>query len=186
MNKQLESFLNGNKPQQEEKPKRKCRQHEGSLQIACVRWFRTQYPKYATLLFHPRNEAAQGKSKRIAIDAAAGVVAGVPDLMLALPHMDISLPITDDSPVKKMYFGLGIELKYGKTNNQTPAQRKFQRHYQAAGYAYHVVRSLEEFIKVVTDYMKWIPLSVQIQVGNEYAYDSQEEAEQLKKKLKSL
>ena len=82
---ELQAILNGNKPQQEEKPKRKCRQHEGSLQIACVRWFRLQYPQYAMLLFHPRNEAGQGKSKRIAIDAAAGVVAGVPDLMLALP-----------------------------------------------------------------------------------------------------
>lgn len=184
---ELQAILNGNKPQQEEKPKRKCRQHEGSLQIACVRWFRLQYPQYAMLLFHPRNEAGQGKSKRIAIDAAAGVVAGVPDLMLALPHIDLTPPSSaDDSLVKRTYFGLGIELKYGKTNNQTPAQRKFQRHYQAAGYAYHVVRSLEEFIEVVTDYMKWVPTFVQIQVGNEYAYDSEEEAEQLKKKLKKI
>ena len=178
---ELQAILNGNKPQQEEKPKRKCRQHEGALQIACVRWFRLQYPQYAMLLFHPRNEAGQGKTKRIAIDAAAGVVAGVPDLMLALPYIE-----EHPSGNSILFHGLGIELKYGKTNNQTPAQRKFQRHYQAAGYAYHVVRSLEEFIQVITDYMKWVPTSVQIQVGNEYAYDSQEEAEQLKKKLKKI
>lgn len=181
---ELQAILNGNKPQQEEKPKRKCKQHEGSLQIACVRWFRLQYPQYAMLLFHPRNEAAHGKSKRIAIDTAAGVVAGVPDLMLALPHMDLSLPSGPD--IREWYFGLGIELKYGKTNNQTPAQRKFQRYYTAAGYAYHVVRSLEEFIEVVSDYMRHIPTAAEILIQQQYTRDKQEQDEYNKNKLKKI
>lgn len=178
---ELQAILNGDKPQQEEKPKRKCRQHEGSLQIACVRWFRLQYPQYAMLLFHPRNEAGQGKSKRIAIDAAAGVVAGVPDLMLALPYLDA---FSADN--KTLWCGLGIELKYGKTNNQTPAQRKFQRYYTAAGYAYHVVRSLEEFIEVVSDYMRHIPTAVEILIQQQYAHDKELQDEYNKNKLKKI
>lgn len=175
---ELQAILNGNKPQQEEKPKRKCRQHEGSLQIACVRWFRLQYPQYAMLLFHPRNEAAHGKSKRIAIDAAAGVVAGVPDLMLALPYFS--------ADNKRFRCGLGIELKYGKTNNQTPAQRKFQQYYTAAGYAYHVVRSLEEFIEVVSNYMRHIPTAAEILIQQQYIRDKQEQDEYNKNKLKKI
>lgn len=178
---ELQAILNGNKPQQEEKPKRKCRQHEGSLQIACVRWFRLQYPQYAMLLFHPRNEAGQGKSKRIAIDAAAGVVAGVPDLMLALPYIK-EYPSGNNI----LFHGLGIELKYGKTNNQTDAQRRFQRHYMSAGYAYHVVRSLVEFIQIVNAYLQHTPIDVEILIQQQYAHDKEEQDEYNKNKLKKI
>lgn len=80
--------LNGNYPEYTKKSatKQKKVQHEGQLQIACVRWFRLQYPAYASLLFHPKNEADGATSgKKIAINAASGVVPGVPDLILALP-----------------------------------------------------------------------------------------------------
>ena len=51
--------LNGNYPEYTKKSanKQKKVQHEGQLQIACVRWFRLQYPAFSTLLFHPKNEA---------------------------------------------------------------------------------------------------------------------------------
>lgn len=78
--------LNGNHSEYTKKSatKQKKVQHEGQLQIACVRWFRLQYPAYASLLFHPKNEADGATSgKKIAINAAAGVVPGVPDLILA-------------------------------------------------------------------------------------------------------
>ena len=78
--------LNGNYPEYTQKPQQKKIQREGQLQIACVRWFRLQYPAFSTLLFHPKNEADGATSgKKIAINAAAGVVPGVPDLILALP-----------------------------------------------------------------------------------------------------
>ena len=50
--------LNGNYPEYTKKSatKQKKVQHEGQLQIACVRWFRLQYPAYASLLFHPKND----------------------------------------------------------------------------------------------------------------------------------
>lgn len=128
--------LNGNYPEYTQKPQHKKVQREGQLQIACVRWFRLQYPAFSTLLFHPKNEADGATSgKKLAINAASGVVPGVPDLILALPSMkDGKTGIIYENP--EVYFGLGIELKYGKTNNQSANQKRFQGYWQCAGYKY--------------------------------------------------
>ena len=140
--------LNGNYPDYTQSPKQKKVQREGQLQMACVKWFRMQYPAFSTLLFHPKNEADGATSgKKIAINAASGVVPGVPDLILALPSL------RRDSSDFPYYFGLGIELKYGKTNNQTARQKLFQGYWQSAGYGYALCRSLEDFMQVVQDYM---------------------------------
>lgn len=147
-NSQIIEALNAHSQQKsQEKPQQHRVQREGSLQIQCVSWFRYQYKSFAKLLIHPRNEAGGKNSRKVAIDAAAGVVPGVPDLMLLLPAQ---FHIGEEPD---LYFGLGIELKYGKTNNQTPAQKEYQRYMEAAGYRYVVVRSLDEFQKVVNEYM---------------------------------
>lgn len=154
--------LNGNYPEYTKKSatKQKKVQREGQLQIACVRWFRLQYPAFSTLLFHPKNEADGATSgKKLAINAASGVVPGVPDLILALPSMkDGKTGIIYENP--EVYFGLGIELKYGKTNNQSANQKRFQGYWQCAGYKYALCRSLEDFIKVVNDYMLSVDLGI--------------------------
>ena len=154
--------INGNYPDYtpSSAPKQRKVQHEGQLQIACVRWFRLQYPAFATLLFHPKNEADGATSpKRIAINAATGVVPGVPDLILALPSLrEGKMGIIEEHP--DLYFGLGIELKYGKTNNQTAHQHRFQGYWQSAGYKYALCRSLEDFIQVVTDYMRAVDANI--------------------------
>lgn len=151
MNKeQLQQLLNG-KMEQEKKPHQRKVQREGGLQIACVQWFRYQYPSFAKLLFHPKNEADGAQGKKIAINAAAGVVAGVPDLILALPA------ITVDGNDYDYVHGLGIELKYGHTNNQSFHQKQFQEHWETAGYVYKLCRSLEGFQEVVNAYMKEVP-----------------------------
>lgn len=147
--------LNGNYPEYTKKSatKQKKVQHEGQLQIACVRWFRLQYPAYASLLFHPKNEADGATSgKKIAINAASGVVPGVPDLILALPSYKNGKNGYLNRGTE-VFHGLGIELKYGKTNNQTAHQKRFQDYWQCAGYKYALCRSLEDFIIVVNDYM---------------------------------
>lgn len=145
--------LNGNYPEYTQKPQQKKVQREGQLQIACVRWFRLQYPAFSTLLFHPKNEADGATSgKKIAINAAAGVVPGVPDLILALPSYKNGKNGYFNKGTE-IFYGLGIELKYGKTNNQTAHQKRFQGYWQCAGYKYALCRSLEDFIKVVRDYM---------------------------------
>lgn len=169
--------LNGNYPEYTKKSatKQKKVQHEGQLQIACVRWFRLQYPAYASLLFHPKNEADGATSgKKIAINAASGVVPGVPDLILALPSMkDGKTGIIYENP--EVYFGLGIELKYGKTNNQSANQKRFQGYWQCAGYKYALCRSLEDFIKVVRDYMLSVDYNILQNVNSYHLSDDDTE-----------
>ncbi len=151
MNKeQLQQLLNG-KMEQEKKPHQRKVQREGGLQIACVQWFRYQYPSFAKLLFHPKNEADGAQGKKIAINAAAGVVAGVPDLILALPALT---GIENDYDY---IHGLGIELKYGNTNNQSFHQKQFQRYWEEAGYMYNLCRSLEDFQDAINSYMQHVP-----------------------------
>ena len=170
--------LNGNYPEYTKKSatKQKKVQHEGQLQIACVRWFRLQYPAYASLLFHPKNEADGATSgKKIAINAASGVVPGVPDLILALPSITEE-NIGDLSPHKAFYHALGIELKYGHTNQQSAHQKEFQAFWEAAGYKYVLCRSLEEVMQQVDDYMQHVPLSAKQSVSMIYHSDPDTEA----------
>lgn len=148
-------------------------QRESSLQIQCVTWFRMQYPAFAKLLFHAKNESSM-RSRRIAIDAAGGVVPGVPDLILALPAFypeNISLSSMVISGDDGFFCNLGIELKYGKTNNQTPAQKEFQKFYEASGSRYELVRSLDQFIAVVKDYMKHVPEGVKLNINKVFLSD---------------
>ena len=160
--------LNGNYPEYTQKPQQKKVQREGQLQIACVRWFRLQYPAFSTLLFHPKNEADGATSgKKIAINAASGVVPGVPDLILALPSIRYEENIGDLSPHNAFYHALGIELKYGHTNQQTAHQKRFQGYWQCAGYKYALCRSLEDFIKVVRNYMLSVDCNI-LQDVNSY------------------
>lgn len=169
--------LNGNYPEYTKKSatKQKKVQHEGQLQIACVRWFRLQYPAYASLLFHPKNEADGATSgKKIAINAASGVVPGVPDLILALPSYKNGKNGALNRGTE-IFYGLGIELKYGKTNNQTANQKRFQGYWQCAGYKYALCRSLEDFIKVVRDYMLSVDYNILLDVKSYHLSDDDTE-----------
>lgn len=164
--------LNGNYPEYTKKSatKQKKVQREGQLQIACVQWFRLQYPAFSTLFFHPKNEA-ESYGKKIAINAAAGIVPGVPDLILALPSIRYEENIGDLSPHKAFYHALGIELKYGHTNQQSARQKEFQAFWEAAGYKYVLCRSLEEVKQQVDDYMRHAPLSARQDVSVVYHSD---------------
>lgn len=168
--------LNGNYPEYTKQPssKQKKVQREGALQIACVKWFRLQYPAFWHLFFHPKNEA-ESSGKKIAINAAAGVVPGVPDLILALPSFREE-NIGDLSPHKVFYHALGIELKYGHTNQQSAHQKEFQAYWDAAGYKYVLCRSLEEVMQQVNDYMQHVPLSAKQSVSMVYHSDPDTEA----------
>ena len=109
------------------------RHDESNLQIACVRWFRLQYPSIAPLLFSVpnggRRDAVTG-----AILKAEGAVAGVSDLLLLLPN--------------GQHHGLCIEMKTAK-GRQSTAQKEWQKAVEDAGYRYVVVRSLGDFIDEV-------------------------------------
>lgn len=171
----LEAILNGSNQQSEKKHPARKKQREGALQIACVKWFRLQYPAFWHLFFHPKNEA-ESYGKKIAINAAAGVVPGVPDLILALPSIRYEENIGDLSPHKAFYHALGIELKYGHTNQQSAHQKEFQAFWEAAGYKYVLCRSLEEVKQQVDDYMRHIPISARHDVSVVYHSDPATEA----------
>lgn len=102
---------------------------ESTLQIACVRWFRCQYPNliiYAVPNGGSRNvrEAQRLKSE--------GVLAGVADLVVLLPQG------------KSIY----IEMKV-KGNRQTDNQKDFQKKAIALEHNYAVCYSFEEFQQVI-------------------------------------
>lgn len=110
---------------------------EDTLQKSVVQWFDYQYPQYKLRLHHSPNGG-----KRNAIEAAKfkqmGVRAGFPDLILLVPN--------------KLYPFLGIELKT-KSGRQTENQKAYQREFESIGAKYVIVRSLDDFIKIVTDYL---------------------------------
>lgn len=68
---------------------------ESDTQIACVRWFRLQYPRLAMLLISipngGRRDVITGK-----ILKAEGAVAGASDLILLLRRGDSGLPLYRD------------------------------------------------------------------------------------------
>ena len=112
---------------------------EHDLQVACVRWFRYQYQKYARLMFAipnggQRNAVVAAKLK------AEGVQAGVPDLFLAVPRGD--------------RHGLWIEMKNGKAGRLSDAQKAIHETLRQHGYQVEVCRDSLQFRQIVNDYMK--------------------------------
>lgn len=124
------------KQEQTSKPRRRPRHLEDELQIACVQWFDMQYHDISRYLHHSPNGGKRSKVEA-AIFKAMGVRAGFPDLLLFYPG--------------KFYHMMGIELKAGK-GRQSEAQKEYQELFERIGAKYAVVRSLDEFIKIVKNY----------------------------------
>ena len=113
------------------------KQDESRLQMACVKWFRMQYPQHRKLLFSVPNGGFRNiaTAKRMKLE---GVVAGVSDLILLIPSHD--------------FHGLCIEMKTAK-GRQTDNQKEWQTHVEAHGYIYALARSVEDFQNIVNDYL---------------------------------
>lgn len=113
---------------------------EDKLQIACVQWFSYQYTDYIPFLHHSpnggwRTKAEAGRFK------AMGTRAGFPDLLLWHPN--------------RFYPFMGIELKT-PSGRQSAEQKEMQKRFEGIGASYVIVRTLEDFIDVVTSYMEAI------------------------------
>lgn len=110
---------------------------EHKIQCACVRWFRLKYPKFRNILF-----AIPNGGRRDAVTGAKlkeeGATSGVSDLILLRSN--------------RFYGALAIEMKK-PGGYQSPAQKEWQKEVEAMGNKYVVCRSLDEFMKVVTDYL---------------------------------
>lgn len=111
---------------------------EHNIQVACVRWFRAEYPQLAGLLFAVpnggwRNETTAAKLK------LEGVLPGVADLILLVPSGGAG--------------ALMIEMKTTK-GRQSEHQKAFQKEVEQMGYRYVVCRSYEDFVEQISNYLK--------------------------------
>lgn len=110
---------------------------EQELVISWANWHLREYPALKWLHHIPnggkRNAAEAARFK------AQGVKAGVSDLFLPAAHGG--------------YFGLYIEMKYGK-NKPTDQQREFMNDMQQAGYTTHTAYSAQEAIEILEKYLK--------------------------------
>lgn len=116
------------------------RHEEDNLQMACVRYFGLQFPGVAKLLHHSPN-GGRRNAREAARFKAMGTRAGFPDLILLLPSAD------------GQYRFLAIELKT-KAGRQSEHQKDYEQLITEHGGKYVVVRSVEEFIEVVNDYLR--------------------------------
>ena len=135
------------------------RHGESRLQIQCVKWFDMEHGKRfnrevikktkganglytlkaqkVSLLFAVPNGGSRGKTEA-GIMVAEGVRTGVADLVLSFPNCG--------------YSGLYIEMKTA-TGKQSQSQKVFSELSMSVGYKYAVVRSVDEFIITVNNYI---------------------------------
>lgn len=120
--------------------RRKPSHEEDRLQITCRVWFDLQHKDLSILLHHSPNEgllvkrASDGAKRK-----AMGVRAGFPDFIFLKSN--------------RFYPYLAIELKTQK-GKQSEHQRAYQKAIEANGGKYIVVRSLEEFMSEINEYLK--------------------------------
>lgn len=121
--------------------KRKPQGHpEHDLQVACVAWFRAQYPNDAAMLFAVPNGGKRRKVEATLLKAE-GVIAGVADLILL--------------EARGGYGALCIETKTRrKGSGQSDRQKAWQLEAARHGNKYVVIRDLAEFCRVVAAYMR--------------------------------
>ena len=118
--------------------RKKHKDEEHKLQVSMMNWFRLQYPSMRHNLFAipngGRRDVITGRRLK-----EEGVLAGVSDLILLKRN--------------RHYGALLIETKTRK-GTQRNSQKEWESKITEDGYKYVVVRSLDEFIKVVNDYLK--------------------------------
>ena len=112
-----------------QKRKRKPRHIEESIQVACVKWFRLQYPNL--VIFAVPNGGSRNlyEAKNM---KESGTLAGVADLVI----------VGNGGRV------LFVEMKSGR-NKQEDNQILFQKNVERLGHKYVICRSIEGFKKEV-------------------------------------
>lgn len=112
---------------------------ETSLQIACLDWWEIQ-PKYKRLqgmLYMVTNDGFKSWAEAN-IDKSRGLIAGIPDLQLAIPNTE--------------FHGLYIELKSGK-NGLNDSQKRMIPMLKAAGYRVEIIKDVLDFADLITEYL---------------------------------
>jgi len=111
------------------------KQSESHLQQQCIKWM--QYQHSNIVFFHVPNGGKRNVREAVRFKRE-GVISGVADIIILRPN--------------KSKHGLLIELKtlIGK---QSPEQKDFQQNVGRWNYQYSICRSLDQFMKCVTDYV---------------------------------
>lgn len=106
--------------------------------MACVKWFRREFPTLYKRLFAVPNGGRRDATTGARLKAE-GVIAGVADLILLVPC--------------KGYGALLVEMKTAK-GRQSKAQKQWQKDTTAKGeYRYVVCRSKDDFRKAIKEYL---------------------------------
>lgn len=130
--------------QRETKSKRPKGHPEHDLQVACVAWFRAQYPEDAAMLFAVPNGGRRGaiEAKRLKDE---GATAGVSDLIFL--------------EARGGYGALCIETKTRRRGSgQSDKQKEWQLEAERHGNKYVVARDFAAFCREIVAY-KRLPLT---------------------------
>lgn len=120
------------------KPRKHSTNEEHKIQCAQIRYIRAMHPELERVLFAVPNGQKRTKSQTAWLHEE-GMVNGVSDIILLKPN--------------KFYPYLCIENKTPK-GKQSPEQKLFQQAVESQGGKYVIVRSLDEFVKVIENYLK--------------------------------
>lgn len=121
----------------ETKHRKKPSDEEHRLQVACVRWFRLQYPQWSHALFSVPNGGRRDATTGAKLKAE-GALAGVRDLILLKSNAD--------------YGALLIEMKTQK-GRQSEQQKRWEELITQDCYKYVVSRSVDDFVREVEGYL---------------------------------
>lgn len=110
---------------------------EHDLQVACVRWFRLQYP-HEIIMAIPNG--GYRTAKTAALMKAEGQLAGVPDLFVPT--------------ARGGYYGLWIEMKNGKAGRLSDLQKQMHETLRSHGYQVEVCRDEVQFRDIISKYLQ--------------------------------
>ena len=131
---------------------------ESIVQQGAVKWFNLQYPQYRGLLVHIPNEGRRTikviNGRPVCIGGAKlkaeGLVKGAADLVLFIPNKYFH-GLCLETKVELFDYSTGKEKK--TKTYQSPEQKEWQALVESQGYRYEVYRNIDEFRKIVLEYM---------------------------------
>ena len=131
---------------------------ESIVQQGAVKWFNLQYPQYRGLLVHIPNEGRRTikviNGRPVCIGGAKlkaeGLVKGAADLVLFIPNKYFH-GLCLETKVELFDYSTGKEKK--TKTYQSPEQKEWQALVESQGYQYEVYRNIDEFRKIVLEYM---------------------------------
>lgn len=166
---------------------RKNHHKESDLQIRFVKWVRVNYPEFAMLFEHPKNEGSGCSPQdrmRQAIAKAEGVQAGVADLIFHVPSVTHFID-GEFQEEPYTYHSLAFELK-SKTGRQSREQKLFQRYFEAAGGKYVIGRDFETLTAEFQRYVDGVPSNIHDAICEVYVAIQRETTEAARAELNRI